>query len=187
MKIRVLMCLIAVVSLVAGCRKNSAQLAEQVKAEMQQEFTKRAGLKNLVVETVRLVKKSEDGIDYSGVAVGAINGEYVKFDVNCKYDGTSVLWDADLSEGSLEALKLKETARETYQLLKASWPKATSAIAEKYNAAVKSAAEGYDAATKKVGELYDRAKEKASEIVEDTGRKISEAAAHSAPPALNKE
>lgn len=179
MKIRVLMCLIACISLVVGCRKNSAQLAEQVKMEMQQEFTKRAGLKNLVVETVRLVKKSEDGIDYSGVAVGAINGEYVKFDVNCKYDGTSVLWDADLSEGSLEALKLKETARETYQLLKASWPKATSAIAEKYNAAVKSAAEGYDAATKKVGELYDRAKEKASEIVEDTGRKINEAAARS--------
>ena len=174
MKIRVLMCLIAVVSLVAGCRKNSAQLAEQVKAEMQQEFTRRAGLKNLVVENVRLVKASEDGIDYLGVAVGTVNGEYVRFDVNCKYDGTSVLWNADLSEGSLEALKLKETARETYLMLKTSWPKAKSAIAERYNAAVKSAAESYDAATKKVGELYDRAKEKASEIVEDAERKIDD-------------
>ena len=187
MKIRVLMCLIASILLVVGCRKNSAQLAEQVKVEMQQEFTKRAGLKNLVVETVRLVKKTEDGIDYLGVAVGTINGEYVKFDVNCKYDGTSVLWNADLSEGSLEALKLKETARETYQKLRASWPKATSAIAEKYNAAVKSAAESYGAATKKVGELYDRAKEKASEIVEDAERKISEASTRSAPPAPAKE
>ena len=87
----------------AGCRKNSAQIADQVKSEMQQELTKKPGLKNLVVESVRLVKKSEE--DFSGVAVGSINGEYVKFDVTCKYDGTSILWDADLSEGSLEELR----------------------------------------------------------------------------------
>ena len=138
----------------AGCRKNSAQIADQVKSEMQQELTKKPGLKNLVVESVRLVKKSEE--DFSGVAVGSINGEYVKFDVTCKYDGTSILWDADLSEGSLEELRLKETARETYQLLKESWPKVKSSIGE-----------GYDAAKKKAGEYYDKAKAKVAEMTAD--------------------
>ena len=100
------------------------------------------------------MKKSEE--DFSGVAVGSINGEYVKFDVTCKYDGTSILWDADLSEGSLEELRLKETARETYQLLKESWPKVKSSIGE-----------GYDAAKKKAGEYYDKAKAKVAEMTAD--------------------
>ncbi len=151
--------------LFAGCRKNSAQIADQVKSEMQQEFTKKPGLKSLVVESVRLIKQSEE--DFSGVAVGSINGEYVKFDVTCKYDGTSILWDADLSEGSLEELRLKETARETYQLLKESWPKVKSSIGEGFDAAKKSVAEGYDAAKKKAGEYYDKAKAKAAEMAAD--------------------
>lgn len=151
--------------LFAGCRKNSAQIAEQVKSEMQQEFTKKPGLKKLVVENVRLVKKSEE--DFAGVAIGSINGEYVKFDVTCKYDGTSVLWDADLSEGCLEELKLKETARETYQLLKESWPKVKSSIGEKLDAAKKTVSEGYDAAKKKAGEYYDKAKAKAAEMASE--------------------
>ena len=161
-----------VLLLFAGCRKNSAQIAEQVKSEMQQEFTKKPGLKKLVVENVRLVKKSEE--DFEGVAIGSINGEYVKFDVTCKYDGTSVLWDADLSEGSLEELRLKETARETYQLLKASWPRVKSSIGEGFDAAKKSVAEGYDAAKKKAGEYYDKAKSKAAEIAADAEQKEAE-------------
>ena len=172
MKIRTIICLIACFALVAGCRKNSAQIADQVKVEMQQEFTKKAGLKDLVVESVRLVAQSET--DLTGVAVGSINGESVKFNVNCKYDGTSILWNADLVEGCLEELKLKEAARETYQRLKESWPKVKASISEKYEAAVKSVTEGYDAAKKKTGQYYNRAKEQASEIIEEANRKIKE-------------
>ncbi len=164
MKASAIVFLAVCLSLVLGCRKNSAQIAEQVKVEMQQEFTKKPGLKELVIESVRLVKQSDE--DFSGAAVGSINGEYVRFNVNCKYDGTSVLWNADLAEGSLDELKVKETARETYQLLKKTWPKVKSSIGEKYDAAKKSIAEGYGAAKKKTGELLDRAKEKAAEVVE---------------------
>ena len=169
MKALIVGCLVACIALFAGCRKNSAQIADQVKSEMQQEFTKKPGLKKLVVENVRLVEKSEE--DFEGVAVGSINGEYVKFDVICKYDGTSVLWDADLSEGSLEELKMKEAARETYQLLKESWPKVKSSISEKFDAAKKTVSEGYDAAKKKAGEYYDKAKAKAAELAEEASQK----------------
>ena len=158
----------------AGCRKNSAQIAEQVKAEMQQEFTKKPGLKDLVVENVRLVKLSDE--DFSGVAVGSINGEYVKFDVSCKYDGTSVLWNADLAEGSLNELKLKESARETYQLIKRAWPKVKSSVGEKYDSAKRTVAEGYDSAKKKAGECFDTAKQKASELLDGAKEKAHEAA-----------
>ncbi len=152
----------------AGCRKNSAQIAEQVKAEMQQEFTKKPGLKDLVVENVRLVKLSDE--DFTGVAVGSINGEYLKFDVSCKYDGTSVLWNADLAEVSLDELKLKETARETYLLLRKTWPKVKSSIGEACDAAAKSVTEGLESAKKKACEYYDRAKEKAAELEDDKER-----------------
>ena len=172
MKIRVLICLVACLALVAGCRKNSAQIAAQVKEEMQQEFTRKPGLKNLVVESVRLVEQSKT--DLTGVAVGSINGEYVKFNVNCKYDGTSILWNADLAEGCLDELKVKEAARETYQLLKESWPKVKASIGEKYDAALKSVAEGCNAAMKKTGEYYNRAREQASEILEEAGRQIKQ-------------
>ena len=109
---KLIIILIACAMFAGGCRKNSAQIAEQVKAEMQQEFTKKPGLKDLTIERVRLVKQSDE--DFSGVAVGSINGEYVKFNVSCKYDGTSILWDANLPEEELDALKIKESARETY-------------------------------------------------------------------------
>ena len=175
MKALVAGCLVACIALFAGCRKNSAQIAEQVKVEMQQEFTKKPGLKKLIVENVRLVKLSDE--DFSGVAVGNINGEYVKFNVSCKYDGTSVLWDADLSEGSLEELKMKETARETYQLLKESWPKVKSSIGAKFTAAKKSVAEGYDAARKMVGECCDQAKPKAAETAKEAGQETDKSAA----------
>lgn len=164
MKALIVGCLVVCIALFAGCRKNLAQIAEQVKSEMQQEFTKKPGLKKLVVEDVRLVKKSEE--DFVGVATGNINGEQVKFDVSCKYDGSSVLWNAELSEGCLEALQMKEAARETYQLLKESWPKVKSSVGEQFDAAKKSVAEGYDAAKKYAGECYDKAKAKASELKE---------------------
>ena len=169
MKLFLVGCLVACVVLAGGCRKNSAQIAEQVKAEMQQEFTRKPGLKDLVIERVRLVQQSER--DFSGVAVGSINGEYVKFDVRCKYDGTSVLWDADLPEEELSELKLKESARDTYLLLKKTWPKVKSSIGETYDAAKKSVAEGYGAAKKKVGEYYDRAAAKAAERSEGASQK----------------
>ena len=176
-----IVCLSACVLLAAGCRKNSAQIAEEVKAEMQQEFTKKPGLKDLVIERVRLVRQSDE--DFSGVAVGSINGEYVKFNVSCKYDGTSILWDANLPEEELDALKIKESARETYQLLIKSWPKVKSSIGEKYDAAKKSVAEGLDAAKKKAGEYYDRAKEKAAELTEETSSKPN----GKVPPATSAE
>ena len=164
MKALMVGCLVACIAIFAGCRKNSAQIAEQVKSEMQQEFTKKPGLKKLVVEDVRLVKKSEE--DFVGVATGSINGECIKFDVSCKYDGTSILWNAELSEGCLEVLQMKETARETYQLLKESWPKVKSSVGEQLDAAKKSVAEGCDAAKKYAGEFFDKAKAKASELKE---------------------
>ena len=173
-------CLSACVLFAVGCRKNSAQIAEEVKVEMQQEFTKKPGLKDLVIERVRLVKQSDE--DFSGVAVGSINGEYVKFNVSCKYDGTSILWDANLPEEELDALKIKESARETYLLLKRTWPKVKASIGEKYDAAKKSVAEGLEAAKKKAGEYYDRAKEKAAELTEETSPKTSGDVA-SMPPA----
>ena len=161
MKMATVFCLFACALLAAGCRKNSAQIAEQVKVEMQREFTKKPGLKDLAIERVRLVKQSDE--DFSGVAVGNINGEYVKFNVSCKYDGTSILWDANLPEEELDALKLKESARETYLLLKRTWPKVRASIGETCDAAKRSVAEGLEAAKEKAGEYYGLAKEKAGE------------------------
>ena len=185
MKTLAVVCLAAVIAALSGCRKNSAQIAEEVKVEMQQEFTKKPGLKDLVIERVRLVKQSDE--DFSGVAVGSINGEYVKFNVSCKYDGTSILWDANLPEEELDALKIKESARETYLLLKRTWPKVKASIGEKYDAAKKSVAEGLEAAKKKAGEYYDRAKEKAAELTEETSPKTSGDVAPAAPTASAKE
>ena len=79
--------------------------------------------------------------------------------------------DANLPEEELDALKLKESARETYLLLKGTWPKVKASIGEKYDAAKKSVAEGLEAAKKKAGEYYDRAKEKAAELVDETSSK----------------
>lgn len=172
MKASAIVFLAVCLSLVLGCRKNSAQIAEQVKVEMQQDFTRKPGLKDLVIERVRLVRQSDE--DFSGVAVGSIKGEYVKFNVSCKYDGTSILWDANLPEEELDALKLKESARETYQLLKETWPKVKSSIGEKYDTARKSVEEGLEAAKKKASEYYDRAKEKAAELIEETSSKPNE-------------
>ena len=185
MKIMAIACLSACVLLAVGCRKNSVQIAEDVKVEMQQEFTKKPGLKDLVIERVRLVKQSDE--DFSGVAVGSINGEYVKFNVSCKYDGASILWDANLPEEELDALKFKESARETYLLLKRTWPKVKVSIGEKYDAAKKSVAEGLEAAKKKAGEYYDRAKEKAAELVDEASSKPHGDVSPAAPTESAKE
>ena len=103
MKTAINMCMaVALAAVVAGCSMDSVQLGEYVKKEMQAELVKTDGLKSLKMKEVRLLK--DDGIEYSGVGKGEINGHPVKFDVKCKYDGKTVLWDATLSEDNLLSL-----------------------------------------------------------------------------------
>ena len=112
---------------------------------------------SLLYKEVRLLK--DDGIEYSGVGKGEINGHPVKFDVKCKYDGKTVLWDASLSEDNLLSLAAKEKAKEVYDKVKALWPEVQKGIKRKYDAASKKAGEFYNAATKKVEEGIDSVKE----------------------------
>ena len=173
----VMACLVACAMFATGCKKSSAQLAEQVKSEMQQDFAKRKGLESLVVEDVRLVKQPGESIEYLGMANAVIDGERLKFSVVCKYDGCSVLWDAKLVEGSLASVAAKKMARETYQQLADMLPKVKSAIEQKCDAAVKSVSENYDAAKKSVGDFCDRAKAKTAEILESASKAVGDGAA----------
>ena len=158
MKTAINMCMVvALAALVAGCSMDSAQLGEYVKKEMQEELVKTDGLKALKMKEVRLLKG--DGIEYSGVGKGEIDGHPVKFDVKCKYDGKTVLWDATLSEDNLLSLAAKEKAKEVYDKVKALWPEVQKGIKRKYDAASKKAGEFYNAATKKVEEGIDSVKE----------------------------
>lgn len=171
----------------AGCGKTSVDVAAQVKQEMQAELVKKTGLKSLVVEDVVLVKERADGIDYKGVATGKVDGEEVKFDVTCKYDGHSLLWSAELSEGSMAMLAAKEKAKELCEKLKGTWPQVKESVKQASEAVVKAAEEAGDAMAKKTGETYDAAKKKAGEIIDaaktvvtnladEAKQKISEAA-----------
>ncbi len=158
MKTTIKMCMaVALAAVVAGCSMDSVQLGEYVKREMQDELVKTDGLKALKMKEVRLLK--DDGIEYSGVGKGEINGHPVKFDVKCKYDGKTVLWDATLSEDNLLSLAAKEKAKEVYDKVKALWPEVQKGIKRKYDAASKKAGEFYNAATKKVEEGIDSVKE----------------------------
>ena len=158
MKTAIKMCMaVALAAVVAGCSMDSVQLGEYVKREMQDELVKTDGLKALKMKEVRLLK--DDGIEYSGVGKGEINGHPVKFDVKCKYDGKTVLWDATLSEDNLLSLAAKEKAKEVYDKVKALWPEVQKGIKRKYDAASKKAGEFYNAATKKVEEGIDSVKE----------------------------
>ena len=158
MKTAINMCMaVALAAVVAGCSMDSVQLGEYVKKEMQAELVKTDGLKSLKTKEVRLLK--DDGIEYSGVGKGEINGHPVKFDVKCKYDGKTVLWDATLSEDNLLSLAAKEKAKEVYDKVKALWPEVQKGIKRKYDAASKKAGEFYNAATKKVEEGIDSVKE----------------------------
>ena len=158
MKTAINMCMAVVLAaVVAGCSMDSVQLGEYVKKEMQSELVKTDGLKALKMKEVRLLK--DDGIEYSGVGKGEINGHPVKFDVKCKYDGKTVLWDASLSEDNLLSLADNEKAKEVYDKVKALWPEVQKGIKRKYDAASKKAGEFYNAATKKVEEGIDSVKE----------------------------
>ena len=158
MKTAINMCMaVALAAVVAGCSMDSVQLGEYVKREMQAELVKSDGLKALKMKEVRLLK--DNGIEYSGVGKGEINGHPVKFDVKCKYDGKTVLWDATLSEDNLLSLAAKEKAKEVYDKVKALWPEVQKGIKRKYDAASKKAGEFYNAATKKVEEGIDSVKE----------------------------
>ncbi len=158
MKTTINMCMVvALAALVAGCSMDSAQLGEYVKKEMQEELVKNDGLKALKMKEVRLLK--DGGIEYSGVGKGEIDGHPVKFDVKCKYDGKTVLWDASLSDDNLLSLAAKEKAQEVYDKVKALWPEVEKGIKQKYDAASKKAGEFYNAATRKVEEGIDSVKE----------------------------
>jgi len=150
--------LAAVACAVAGCGMDSAQLGECVRKEMQEELVKTGGLKDLKMTEVRLIKG--EGVEYSGVGKGEIGGHVVKFDVTCKYDGKTVLWDAKPSEENLALLAAKEKTREICNALKAAWPKVKKGAQETLDAASKKAGEYYDAAVKKVEEGVDAAKKK---------------------------
>ncbi len=158
MKTIINMCMVvALAALVAGCSMDSAQLGEYVKKEMQEELVKTDGLKALKMKEVRLLKG--EGIEYSGVGKGEIDGHPVKFDVKCKYDGKTVLWDASLSDDNLLSLAAKEKAKEVYDKFKGAWPGVKAGIKQKYDAASKKAGEFYNAATRKVEEGIDSVKE----------------------------
>lgn len=150
----------------AGCGKTSVDVAAQVKQEMQEELVKKTGLKGLVVQDVVLVKERADGIDYKGVATGKVDGEEVKFDVTCKYDGHSLIWNAELSEGCLAVLAAKEKAKELCAKLKGTWPQVKESVKQASDAMVKAAEEAGDAMAKTTGETYDAAKKKAGELID---------------------
>ncbi len=162
----------AVACAAAGCGMDSAQLGEYVKKEMQEELVKTSGLKDLKMTDVRLIKG--EGVEYSGVGKGEIGGHVVKFDVTCKYDGKTVLWDAKPSEENFALLATKEKARDICNALKAAWPEVKKSAKETLDAASKKAGEYYDAASKKAGEYYDAAKKKTVECLDAAKGKLQQ-------------
>jgi len=166
------LCLAGLLCGVVGCERNSIDIAAQVKKEMQEQFTKKAGLKNLVVEDVVLVKERDDGIDYTGVATGNVDGEQVKFDVKCKYDGHSVLWDAELADGFMATLAVKESAKELCKSLQEAWPGIKKSVKESCDDVAEATGEAYDSAKQKAGEYYDKAKVAVTNLGEQAKQKI---------------
>ena len=140
-------CLLAI----AGCGMDSVQLGEYVKKEMQAELVKVDGLKSLQMKEVRLLK--DDDVNYSGVGKGEIDGRVVKFDVKCKYDGQTVLWEATPSSDSMFSLATKEKLQEICGTVKEGLKKA-------YDSASKKAGELYESAAKGTGKCIDSVKEK---------------------------
>ncbi len=165
MKIIIYFCLVVAIGVVtAGCSMDSAELGEYVKKEMQEELVKNDVFKSLQMKSVRLIK--EEGLEYAGVGKGEIDGYPVKFDVKCKYDGKTVLWDASLVDDNMLTLAgvaagkaVREKATDVYNKLKDAWPGVKAGIKQKYDAASKKAGEYYNAATKKVEEGVDSVKE----------------------------
>ena len=159
MKEIIKVCVTAVfAAFMAGCSMDSTELGEYVKKEMQEELVKVDGLKALQMKEVRLVKG--EGVNYSGVGKGELDGCPVKFNVTCKYDGKTVIWDASLADENLFALAAKEKAKDIYEKVKALWPVAKESIRQKYDAASKKAGEYCDTASKKAEECLDSVKTK---------------------------
>ena len=149
---------VALTAMLAGCSMDSAQLGEYVRKEMQEELVKKDGFKALQMKEVRLVKG--EGISYSGIGKGEIDGCPVKFDVTCKYDGKTVIWDASLSDDNQLSLVAKEKAKEIYGKMKSLVPIAKEGIRQKYDAASKKAEEYCDVASRKAVECLDSVKAK---------------------------
>ena len=148
-------CMIVACALaIAGCGMNSAELGECVRKEMQEELVKNDVFKDLKMTSVRLVKT--EGIEYAGVGKGRIDAYPIKFDVKCKYDGKTVIWDASLVDDNMLTLAGVAAGKALRDKLKVAWPGVKKSITEKY-----------EAASKKMGEYYDAAKHKASELLED--------------------
>ncbi len=160
--VRALMVVSGVFAII-GCSMDSAELGEYVRKEMQEELAKNDVFKDLKMTSVRLVKT--EGMEYAGVGKGDIGGHPVKFDVTCKYDGKTVLWDASLVGDNMASLASRAAGRAKGEKLKAAWPGIKKGIAEKYAAA-----------SKKMGEYYDTAKQKASELLDDATIQVQEKA-----------
>lgn len=131
---------------VVGCgRMDSRELAEQVKAEMQRDLVKRDLLDTLKVERVTLVH--QEGNAYAGKAVGEVYGQPVQFDVTCQYDGTSVLWDAELVGDNPLTLLGRKGELAVRNALATNWPAFKADLRKRY-----------DEAVRKSGDLFARAK-----------------------------
>ena len=139
---------------IAGCGMNSAELGEYVRKEMQEELVKNDVFKDLKMTSVRLVKT--EGIEYAGVGKGEIGTYPVKFDVKCKYDGKTVIWDASLVDDNMLTLAGEAAGKALREKIKTAWPGIKNGIATKYAAA-----------SKRMGEYFDTAKQKASELLEE--------------------
>lgn len=150
----VVACALAIV----GCSMDTIQLAEHVMKEMQAELVKTDGLKSLQMKEVLLVK--EDGINYTGVGKGEIDGQTIKFDVKCKYDGKTVLWNAKLSDDNLLSLSAKEKVKEISEKIKSLWPDVKDGFRQQCEAAAKNAGEFCGSAAQKAVEGLDSVKEK---------------------------
>ena len=146
-------CAAAVCLAIAGCGMDSVQLGEYVKKEMQAELVKVDGLKSLKMKEVRLLQ--DDDVNYSGVGKGEIDGSVLKFDVKCKYDGKTVLWEASPSNDSMFSLATKEKAQEIYGKVKEGFKKT------------------YDSASKKAGELYESAAKGTEKCIDSVKEKLT--------------
>ena len=155
MKMKSFLLVVSCALVIAGCSMDSAELGEYVRKEMQDELVKNDVFKDLKMTSVRLIKT--DGVEYAGVGKGEIGTYPVKFEVKCKYDGKTVIWDASLVDDNMLALAGKSAGKALCEKLKAAWPVIKKDIAEKY-----------DAASKKMGEYFDAAKQKATELLEDS-------------------
>ena len=161
--VRVLMVVSGVFAII-GCTMDSAELGEYVRKEMQEELVKNDMFRSLQMKSVRLIKG--EGVEYAGLGKGEIDGYPVKFDVKCKYDGKTVLWDASLVDDNMLTLAgvaagkaVREKATDVYNKIKEAWPSVKVGIRQKYDVASKKAGEYCNAATKKVEEGIDSVKE----------------------------